>query len=803
MTNTQTNFQRVKRPRATSSEPVLPTVHSPRFLASTSYAGQPSGSSAAYLEVQATAEAELSGDDSANHKKTRLYLAPDQPLTTSGKPRERVYVACIQCRNRKVRCDGVKPECHNCSRRTDLDGERCSYDSAPRRRGKDRTPGGRKLAPLTPKKTRTTRSRLEEEAKRKKAFHEVAPSHDAEPMTNDRARSSSPRARRAAALEREDLHSAPSPRLRAEDAPFAFSLAPLLWKPAGTSRDHLHCTQEAPRIAEVGDKYELDGNSSTPAISVEPSVAFTRETWWDALLAVYATPLDRPDLVPRMTFDLRNATMKGIATDLRFLFHTSIHWFSFIHIPRFFASLFNPSARNTLQPSLILAALALATFSRSSELELGAQGRAKALRLIDQAHATFNASVTSGWVDIGLVQAAWMLAVFEIQAHPRLSSHRTREAMARLDSLIRCLSLTMLDTDDPRTTIFVPCAVPIVAGVAPHIAEAFTVYGPGVASATVHEYPSYRWRCECHIFSMGHNWPLVKELAPQWAPMPMWSRDISEGEMLKEECRRLVWASLMIAATHSTKTTAGTDLEPQHLWIKDPSNYALLFPGESVAPLGSTSIAASKDSVWALYIRTLLLWHSALRLRADIRISSADRAQSAMSAWLEVDNIEETLDRHSCAVETGFLAQVREILFNTRMCVSHEFQRYIPEATTTSGQLFFHDNAEKWLLRQLQVANYLTHCLRDPTVDTEGHSRRNFLMFWFISQMTRALALWEADLTLGIALDVARAFAAATEYMMRIWPGPVQQREYEAVRARIVQACIAANISPPERIVAL
>ncbi|KAH9848331.1 hypothetical protein C2E23DRAFT_739783 [Lenzites betulinus] len=804
MASIRSNSQHHKRPRATSSEPVSPTVHSLGPSASTSYAAQPSSPSTAPPEGGPNpSAAEQSGSDTATNKKARLHLAPDQPLTTSGKPRERVYVACVQCRNRKVRCDGSKPECHNCTRRTDLNSERCSYDSAPRRRGKDRTPGARKLAPLTPKKTRTTRSRLEEEAKRKKALQEAEPSHHVEPIDNDRARRESPGTRRAAALEREDSQSAPSPHLPAGDARFTFSLGPPLRKPAGTPRGHAYLPQEVSRIAEVDDGHEQDANGSASTISTEPSVAFTRETWWDALLAVYATPLDRPDFVPRLTLDLRNATTEAIATDLRFLFHTSIHWFSFIHIPRFFASLFNPAARRAIQPSLILAALALATFSRSSELELGAQGRAKAMRLIDQAHATFNASVNSGWIDVGLVQAAWMLAVFEIQAHPRLSSHRTREAMARLDSLIHCLALTMLDIDDPRTTIFVPHAVPIVPSNAPLIAPAHPAYDPSATSPTMGGPPSEKWRCECETHSLGHNWPLVKDFAPQWAPMPRWPRDISEGEMLKEECRRLVWASLMIAATHSTKTTAGTDLEPQHLWIKDPSNYALLFLGESVAPPRSTSIATSKDSVWALYIRTLLLWHSALRLRGDIRISGADRAQSAMSAWLEVDNIEETLDRHSCAVETGFLAQVREILFNTRMCVSHEFQRYIPEATTTTGQLFYHDKAEKWLLHQLQVANYLTHTLRNPRIDTDGHSRRNFLMFWFISQMTRALALWEADRTLILALDVARAFAPATEYMMRIWPGPAQRREYEAVRARIVQACLAANVSPPERVVAV
>ncbi|KIM89129.1 hypothetical protein PILCRDRAFT_212993 [Piloderma croceum F 1598] len=76
-------------------------------------------------------------------EKPRIELAPDQPPTTQGKPRSRVYVACVQCRTRKIRCDGAKPTCHNCSRRSTNGGATCSYDSAPKRRGPDKTPGAR------------------------------------------------------------------------------------------------------------------------------------------------------------------------------------------------------------------------------------------------------------------------------------------------------------------------------------------------------------------------------------------------------------------------------------------------------------------------------------------------------------------------------------------------------------------------------------------------------------------------------------------------------------------------------------
>lgn len=263
--------------------------------------------------------------------------------------------------------------------------------------------------------------------------------------------------------------------------------------------------------------------------------------------------------------------------------------------------------------------------------------------------------------------------------------------MATLDALVRCLSLTTLDVDDPRATVFAPRAVPIVvadtppitppvpmldlwaSGVDPHADALHALGSTGV------DVPPGTWRCGCEKYSLGYHWPLVRDLAPQWSEMPMWPKNVSPGELLKEECRRLAWSSVMLTATHTTKSTAGTDWETQHLWIKDPSNvgilsyvpsctsaditqFALLFPGENVAPPG-VSVASSKDSVWALYMRTLLLWHSSLRMRCDLNFSDSDRAQYAMSAWLEIDAIEVMLDRHTCVATTGFVVQMRDTLF--------------------------------------------------------------------------------------------------------------------------------------------
>lgn len=139
---------------------------------------------------------------------------------------------------------------------------------------------------------------------------------------------------------------------------------------------------------------------------------FTRETWWDALLVLYATEGDTHeaahDIALTMSPGIREDTTQNITADLRGIFRASPYWLNFINLPRFFGTLLDPRARHRVQPSLILGALALATFFRSHEGELGATGRSRALKLRDQAQSALEASLSSRWVDPSLVQAAWV-----------------------------------------------------------------------------------------------------------------------------------------------------------------------------------------------------------------------------------------------------------------------------------------------------------------------------------------------------------------------------------------------------------
>ena len=161
------------------------------------------------------------------------------------------------------------------------------------------------------------------------------------------------------------------------------------------------------------DDKDDDQEQQQESIPSRPGTRFARDTWWDALLTFYATQRD-PDEMSAMPVSLspaqRSAAMKTIMSDLKALFQASPCWVSFIHLPRFFDTLFNPVRRHSLQPSLLLSALAVGALTQSYEVENGATGRQKALKLLELAHGALEGALATGWVDIGLAQAALVRA---------------------------------------------------------------------------------------------------------------------------------------------------------------------------------------------------------------------------------------------------------------------------------------------------------------------------------------------------------------------------------------------------------
>ena len=144
-----------------------------------------------------------------------------------------------------------------------------------------------------------------------------------------------------------------------------------------------------------------------PTIVPGPSLSFTRQTWWDSLLTMYAASGDSP-IPTSLTHTQREAASSHILFDVKFLFRVTPYLFCFFNVPRFYSLFSDPARRLELQPSYILAMLAVATFLQSSENGLGAEGRMKALRLRDEAQCALDASLNGGRLNHDLAKAAWV-----------------------------------------------------------------------------------------------------------------------------------------------------------------------------------------------------------------------------------------------------------------------------------------------------------------------------------------------------------------------------------------------------------
>ncbi|KZP33462.1 hypothetical protein FIBSPDRAFT_773133 [Athelia psychrophila] len=788
------------------------TTEPPSAVSHSSHVDSPTTGTEQWSKDSQSAPAPPTRQPKSRREKPHIELAPDQPPTTQGKARARVYVACVQCRTRKIRCDGANPVCHNCSRRTTASGGPCSYDSAPKRRGPDKTPGARQ---------RTAREisleRREEEGASRRRRRRRDPSIQKPDVQDDRVTTTKRPAPYEIRKLKDDLPLSPvpmNPISALSTAPFETwgnltSDFPKVGGQQNHNRNDQLCRAYGPSID--GDSpvftYINDGRFSggyyEPLfeedeikifnIAAEPSLDLYRKTWWDCLLATYSTSSSCADPMSLSATEREHAATL-ITADLRFLFRTANYWMSFIHVPRFFSAFFNPVTRDSLQPSLIIVACALSIMWQSSEIGRGKAGRDLALQLHDQAQGALQASLNAGWIDDNLAIAAWMLAMFEISAHPQHSNYRAIASMHILDQIIHTLSLTTIDANDPNASTFALREVPRVITLrhpSPQTSDESDLETSPGSAASSHDFTHEG--CDCASLSLGHQWPGAFEHAPLWLSTPAWNENWDEGEFRKETCRRLCWSTVILAAGISSYTTA-EQAEGLDLFVTEAANFALLFPGESVDPSKS-----SKNSIWALNYRTMLLWNSCVRMCRDNRATDAERARFGMAAWLEVDELEAALNGHTCGLERAFLFQGREYLFNTRMCISYEFQRYLPLAAINTGGHFHRRKAEEWLTHQATVAKQVMFGLH--TVTGQGSNgnitQRPFFVFWFMSQINRALSLWDLDRTLTVALEVSKTLLAPIDQLSAIWPCPAQRLRYSELRQQLDQACLCAGLPLP------
>ncbi|KDQ09246.1 hypothetical protein BOTBODRAFT_37153 [Botryobasidium botryosum FD-172 SS1] len=701
-------------------------------------------------------------------------------------------MACSECRARKLRCDKIKPQCHHCIRRNRrIPGQSvCQYEDTARRRGPDRVPGAR---------TRTTKR------------PPVLPGSDTS--------SSPPETRPTQLVFRVSLPKEPEVQVNLEaDA-------------------HVESETESPIDWAQHEVVEL------PA---EPSFQYARRSWWDDLLSFYS-----PD---------RAVAAKEISIGVQRLFTMSDNLFTFMNLPLFLQKFHNAPAREQMQPSLVYAGLALATLLQSSENELGAVGRHRALRLRDAAESSLEAAIAVRRFDPGLAQAAWMITLFEASCHPQYTHLRLISSIQRLDAIISVSRLTCIDAGDDDASIFLPHSVPSIPRDArtavntilpptavfdpddisgqihifnhdqatvpgdadtvgdynrdydplpPIPASSIVEVGSSVESvASVISTPSPVVRAssaESEIVSGGAeescaeikcicavSLPRRRHIAPG---TPSWDPRWTTSEIQQEEIRRLVWSSLKFGALH-----LGLDADyvdggyVSGLSFLQPSKFGLLFPGETILRTFHShvpSLASPKESPWALFYRSMLLYHACAALACDprnggMRYDLVFMAQFARKALAEVDLLENLLKEHTCPADPNYKWLSAQYHVFIRILLSREYAQYLPELEYGPSSILSRGKAESWLQMQLKVGD----------IFRSAATKKPFFIDWYFQMIVVCYSFWLRDQTFLTSLEVAKLYLGVTEQVVALWPCIPQQINCLQWRDKITQACIASGISP-------
>ena len=284
-----------------------------------------------------------------------------------------------------------------------------------------------------------------------------------------------------------------------------------------------------------------------------------------------------------------------------------------------------------------------------------------------------------------------MLAVYESSAHHLYTPERERKALLQLDHIIRALSLAFMDSNELDVSTFTPNTVPI--------ARKRTFGNTSKDSAPL---SPITHKCSCISFSSNSS-VMPDQCASYWTFTPPCDSLWTPEEADKEECRRLCWSALSLVASYTSRCLTFRK-EPTELFMTDPSNvsasiisisqliicalfftelfkfgtgrhviadmyglipqFRLLFPGE-VSERGSPEHKAqtSKDSIWALYCRSMLLWNfCTIHLRKNT-FASEEISDLALQAWRETQEIQDALDFHTCNIDMVLLYMCREYVY--------------------------------------------------------------------------------------------------------------------------------------------
>ena len=87
--------------------------------------------------------------------------------------------------------------------------------------------------------------------------------------------------------------------------------------------------------------------------------------------------------------------------------------------------------------------------------------------------------------------------------------------------------------------------------------------------------------CNCNSLLLSQNSPKSQIITPLWGFAPDWTPEWSAEEIEREEARRLVWASLNLAAAHTSHAASHGihRREALDFWLTRGENVSLPYPG--------------------------------------------------------------------------------------------------------------------------------------------------------------------------------------------------------------------------------
>jgi len=159
---------------------------------------------------------------------------------------------------------------------------------------------------------------------------------------------------------------------------------------------------------------------------------------------------------------------------------------------------------------------------------------------------------------------------------------RIHASLNILDSIIRSLAMSYLDANNPSASTFTRNAVPVVeVSAEPYFSPTQPYITSMSMPSPIQQYaqpqqigvdPTVRpANCPCDSLSLGYQWPESHTQVPGWIATAGWNREWTEGEIRKEECRRLCWSTLMLVSGH-TSFSAAVNWRSLDLFVGEPSN---------------------------------------------------------------------------------------------------------------------------------------------------------------------------------------------------------------------------------------